>query len=450
MSVVEQSVVSPSSSVAAAAAATTVTTPVSIMETRPASPLRIEVVERNEDMKRCILHISGLPTTTMNAIRREILSSVPSIGMLAEPPEKSTIQIQTNTGRLNNQFLGLRLSLVPVHLPAPAPGQPTSGVERYEVRLDVTADEPGIRNVTTDDLEIFDKESGKPLPPDLVRRIFPRDPNPLCNEPILLVPLRGPNGERPGEAVKLRAGFIVGSGGVHSCFSPVCNATYKMKIDESLAERALGSAIDERKIRGTPREAGFRESFRLTEAQRFVERDPDGTPTMFQFILESVTSRDPVNIFFEGAIMLAKRYNDIRTDVANLVRNKKTLLEKGTASGVRTELVMDGDEYLFRFRNEDHTLGTTLQDQLIRDIQDKDPERMTQWFVGYRIPHPLTPEMVMRIHRPELTLDEVLDGFVIPALETLEESALRVAEVIRPEITEHPLQYLVSGGEERE
>lgn len=437
-----------------AAATTTTPTPnvpttIASGELRPeptAMPLRIEVVERNEAMRRCILHITGLPTTSVNAIRREILSSVPSVGLLAEPPEKSTIHIQSNTGRLNNQFLGLRLSLVPVHLPPPAPGHPNTGVERYEVRLDVTADEPGVRNVTTDDLEIVDKETGKPLSPDLVRRIFPRDPNPACNEPILLVPLRGPNGERPGEAVKLRAGLVVGSGSVHACFSPVCNATYKMKIDETLAERALESAIDERKIRGTPREAGFRESFRLTEAQRFVERTPDGTPTMFQFIIESVTSRDPVNIFFEGAIMLAKRYNDIRTDMANLVRNKKMLLEKGTASGVRTELVMDGDEYLFCFRNEDHTLGTTLQDQLIRDIQDKDPERVADWFVGYRIPHPLTPEMVLRVHRSDLTLDEVLEGFVIPALETLEESALKVADTIRPEVTEHPLQSLVSGG----
>ena len=411
-------------------------------------PFGIKLHKREEIPNRCVFHIKGLHTSLVNGIRRELMASVHSVAMVAEPVENSTIHIHSNTSRLNNQFLALRLSLIPVNLPPPHEGHVEYGTNvfnRYEIRIDVTATEPGIRNVTTDDIEIYDKDTGSFLKRDIVKRIFPRDPNPACNQPIQIVPLRGPNGDRPGEEVKVRASLALNVGSVHNCFSPVCCATYQFKIDEAVANEALEKAIDEKGVRGTEREEGFRQAFMMTDAQRYIEKDDNGDPVGYQFVIESITDRDPVELFHDACMALYKRFVNVRKEINMLYKQQTQVESKGSASANRVDIVMDGDEYLFSFKNENHTLGTILQDQLLRDAFVKDNERIRDWFVGYRIPHPLTPEMVMKVHRKHLSFNELFEGYMIPALETLEETVVRVASSVRKDIVSHPLQSFVDG-----
>lgn len=405
------------------------------------SPNIRSIVRDEQDEQIAILDITGIPTTLANGIRREILSSVRTVAMVTEPPEMASIRIQENTSRLNNQFLSLRISLIPVHIlpPTAGHGAESSFTERYEVRLDAEATaETGDIEVTSTDLRLFDKKTGTFLPPDVNRKVFPYDPIPI-------VPLRAPRGSTQGEVLRVIAGLVVGKGSDHACFSPTCGTRYEMVLDDDAIAAALEQAVDENEVRGTPREDGFRAAFQRTTALRYVKRDANGDPVGVRFHVESVGQMDPVYIFREGVIALATRARAAMAEVSTLYSNRG-LLEGDTKTirSIRLELVIGNDEandeYLIRFRDEDHTLGALLQDIVLRKAKADDPDNYSKWFVGYRIPHPLTPVMVMRFHREGLTIQDLVEGYLIPSLKTMEDVCTAVARQVSrlTEIPPHP------------
>lgn len=406
---------------------------------------RIEDITRDEeDESRVTIGITGIPTTVANGIRREMLSNVRTVAMVAEPPEKATIRITDNTSRLNNQFLALRISLLPVHIPPPDPAQGTNALitERYEVRLDVTANDGDV-DVTTNDLRMFDKKTATFLSPDMTKRVFPYAPIPI-------VPLRGPRGETPGETLRFTAGLSVGSGKDHACFSPTCCATYTMALDNDAVKRVTDEAVATEGIAGTDRETGFRQAFQNTTGLRYIQRDENNDPVAFQFAVETTGQLDPVHIFREGAIVLAQRLRSIRVEMATLYSQRGYLTgETKTIRSPRLELIVEGtepnDEFLIRFQDEDHTLGSLLQDMVLRSAKQNDTKNYEKWFVGYRIPHPLTPVMVMRFHREALTLEELFEGHLLPTLETAEEILKDISRQVGNvgEIPPHPASNLL-------
>jgi len=403
------------------------------------------MVERFPDDDTSVsIGMTGISTSVANGIRREILSNVNTVAMVAEPPEKATIRIAENTSRLNNQFLALRISLLPVHIPPPTPSQGTHAIitDRYEVRLDVTATDGDIE-VTTRDLRIFDKKTASFVSPEMSRVVFPY-------RPIPIVPLRGPRGETSGETLRFVAGLAVGSGKDHACFSPACCATYSMSLDKDAVRDAENAAVAEEGIAGTDREEGFRKAFQSTVALRHVKRNPNGDPEAFRFVIETTGQLDSVAIFREGAISLAKRVRAIRTEMSTLYSQKGLLTEETkTIRSPRLELIVEGnapnDEFLIRFQDEDHTLGNLLQDMILRSAKENDTDNYENWFVGYRIPHPLTPVMVMRFHRKDITLEELFEGHILPTLETTEQALKEIAKQVSDaaRIPPHPSAYLL-------
>jgi DNA-directed RNA polymerase subunit L len=391
-----------------------------------------------KDVDPVFLQIEGAPTTLVNGIRREIISSVPTVAMVSEPQDKSTIEIQENTSRLNNQFLSLRMSLIPVHIPVPSVetyGHSKIVTDRYQIHLDIEAKKEDIE-VTTEHLKVFDKKIGTYISESDTKLVFPY-------EPIPIIPLKGPRGDTPGEKIKIIAGLAVGSGRDHACFSPTCCTTYQMSLDKDAINRALEKEVRDKGVKGTDRESGFRAAFEKTQALRYVDRDDNGDPKSFLFKIESIGQLNPVFIFQSGVKLLGQRMRDIKVELSTLYSSRHE--ETKTFKSPRVTLIADNDEYLMTFKNEDHTLGIILQDMLLRIAKDKDPENYDKWFVGYRIPHPLTPEMVMRFHRKDLKMESLFEEYLIPCLEeimiickTIVENVSRIYKIPR-----HPATKLL-------
>jgi DNA-directed RNA polymerase subunit L len=380
------------------------------------------VVLRSIDGSKAVIDISAYPTPIVNAIRRSILNYVRAIAMVAEPANASSIRIMKNTSRLNNQFLSLRISLIPVCIPPPEYGGEIGVLDRYEIRISKQATEPGITNLTTNDIRVYDTKEKGFLPGSIVRQMFPNDivdyPG-ITNtsNPFLIVPLRGPRGEKEGESVDIVAKLIVGVGGTHACFVPVCNSTYEiLPIDAS----APGSALDS---------AGKRDK------------------SLFRFVVESVTTRNPEVIFLEGVDEMIRRLVNTRTNIGSAVSSK--------GKGPNCEIHIDNGDVILRFMNEDHTLGVVLQDYLLQKIKREDPDAIDQWFVGYRMPHPLTPEMIVRLRVPEklmnddpiITITTLMNEWVLPSLIDAENHLKEIGSSIASEISEarktHPLAMLL-------
>lgn len=372
--------------------------------------------------------IIGYPTAIVNSIRRSLLGYVRSVSMVAEPSESSSIRIIENTSRLNNQFLALRLSLIPVCIPPVPHGGEMKTLERYEIRIEKEATEPGIYNVTTDDIKVYDTKEKGYLPSSYVKQLFPREnvydiksgespPTGMthASNPFLLVPLRGPRGEKEGEKINLVATLRTDIGSKHACFSPVCCATYEiLPVDPEDPGRTLDIA---------------------------GKRDK----SKYRFMVETVTTRTPESLFVDGIDEVVRKIRDVRTQILTASKSK--------GKGPHCEIHQDGQEFRFRFLNEDHTTGLLFQEYLIRQVQQKSPELLSEWFVGYKIPHPLMPEMIVRVRVPETVVTEsaildLVNNWIDPAFkeasEHLKEIEKSVKETIPPESLVHPLSKLHS------
>lgn len=76
------------------------------------------------------MHVKNMAPVYLNAVRRAAFERVPTVSFDTHDKDRSTVRFVKNTTRFNNQVLGLRLSLVPVCVPA------TFDIERYEFHLD--------------------------------------------------------------------------------------------------------------------------------------------------------------------------------------------------------------------------------------------------------------------------------------------------------------------------
>ena len=60
--------------------------------------------------------IDGLNVSFINAIRRTILSDIPTLVFNCFPHDQNDAAIHINTTRLNNEVLKQRLSCIPIHI----------------------------------------------------------------------------------------------------------------------------------------------------------------------------------------------------------------------------------------------------------------------------------------------------------------------------------------------
>ena len=60
--------------------------------------------------------LSGVNVSLANAIRRTILSDIPTLVFRTTPYEENKAIIIVNTSRLNNEIIKQRLSCIPIHI----------------------------------------------------------------------------------------------------------------------------------------------------------------------------------------------------------------------------------------------------------------------------------------------------------------------------------------------
>jgi DNA-directed RNA polymerase subunit L len=131
------------------------------------------------------------------------------------------------------------------------------------------------------------------------------------------------------------------------------------------------------------RKGELEREFATMEVQRCYKIDERGEPYSFDFIVESVGVLEPTYIVARALDVLQKKllkYASI--DSGDLPEGLKT---------VPADARMKGFDFIFQ--NEDHTLGNLLQTWMEQNLVDSG--EIT--FVGYKVPHPLRDEMVVRV-----------------------------------------------------
>jgi DNA-directed RNA polymerase subunit L len=290
----------------------------------------------------------------MNAIRRICIADI-NINCV----DINSITVFTNTSCLNESMLNKRLELSPIYK--------KSIYDNLKVSLNITNNDHNIKSVYLTDFVVLNKHSNKEeqyQPDDIF--VYPR---------ILFAKVQY------GETIHMEGEFTSNnSNDDNSAFCPVCPISFHFKQDETEVANKLKEIKDEFK----------QNDFKLRDADRLYKKNSKNEPTICVYTLESCGNMSSHQIFSEGLDVM-------RNKLQTFITNVKT---SDTGSSIEIKKAdYNVESFDYRIRDEDTTLGNILQDYLF--------EHSNVNFVGYDIPHPLDPLLIIRIG---LNKDNTIDG----------------------------------------
>ena len=334
--------------------------------------------------------LTNINTTIANTLRRAILTLTPSVGFRTEPYEKSDVLITTNTTSLVNEMLAHRIGMIPIKAD-PATFKP----ELYEFTLDMRNDSKEILDVRAGNIQVFMKNPENPL--DAPTKLNSADyfpPDPVTGDTILitrLLPQWNPTAAKHQLSFKARASISTGTENIR--WSPVCQASYEYTQDKDPEHinavfngwLATIKKITDPSTLAEEKKAELMREFMTMEIQRCYMKNERGEPYDFTFHVESIgvlRIKDIVQMAIVKSIDLLNKYTEVDTILPETVR-----IQEGDSRFSTVEVW---------FTNEGHTLGNLLETYIVENHIDGAMEPKST-YAGYKVPHPLRPEMFIRI-----------------------------------------------------
>lgn len=349
-----------------------------------------------------------------NTLRRLILTGVETVAFRSDmnmQGKTTDVSILKNSTPMTNEMLADRIGLLPITVKNPLEWDP----KKYIFKLSVTNESADPRDVVAADIQVLevDADGNETAVPNT--SFFP--PDPVSHETALIAILKG---KRPGQApesIELTAVATVGTGREHARFNPVSQCSYRYTLDTD--ERRLGELFEAwlvkaKKIadpKGLDEEQkkAFQAEYNTMEIDRCYLTDKNGEPVSFDFTVESIGTLDPRTIVkraLDSAVTICMQY-------VNIEKQSLPADLRITPAANRLE------GFDFTFQKQDHTLGNLLQSYI--DLFLMDGEKVT--YVGYKVPHPLRDEMVLRLG--------IAGGQEADARRVLAEAARGCAELFR-------------------
>jgi len=333
------------------------------------NPVLEKAIERGDIYEFTLKNIN---VSLANAIRRTILSDIPTICFYTETHEKNQCNIEINTTRLHNEILKHRLSCIPVHEKDAA-----LLVGKYVLELDQKNDTDNLIIVTTEHFRIKNKENGNYLTKDETRRIFP--PNSMTQQYIDFVRLRPKISDTiPGEQIKLVAEFSVHTAKENSTYNVVSKCCYANTRDPVKSAEIWTGHENKLLSEDTPKsDIEFqKKNFELLDAQRYFVDDS------FDFVVQSVGVYDNKEIVKMACKILYDKLAQLIADV-----------DADAVPIHRSETTMENC-YDIVLQNEDYTIGKVLEYILYEKYYVQE-SKLT--FCGFKKFHPHNNESIIRV-----------------------------------------------------
>jgi len=183
--------------------------------------------------------IEGLNVSFVNALRRTILSDVPTLVFNCFPHDKNDANFHINTSRLNNEILKQRLSCIPIHI-----SDTSLPYKELVVEINMKNESENTIDVTTEHFRIKNTTTGKYLQDAAVRKIFP--PCPITGDFILFASLRPQVSTiAPGEEISISAKMSLHTAGEDGTFNVASTCAYKFTPDKIKQDDAWQSKMAE-------------------------------------------------------------------------------------------------------------------------------------------------------------------------------------------------------------
>jgi ribosomal protein L7/L12 len=250
--------------------------------------------------------VKGVNVSLANAVRRTILSDIPTYCFRTLPHAENRVHITTNTTRLNNEIIKQRMGCIPIHIKANDPDFEHFNVEDYRVVLDVQNTGTASEYVRTNDFRMVNAKTGKELSESVVRRIFP--PDAITGGYILITRLMPRLTQFvEGERIALTAEIGVGTARMDGMYNVVSTCAYcatpnAEEADKVWAERAK---MLERDGNDAATIAFEKKNWYAMEAQRHVK------PDSFDFAVQTIGIYENVELLQKACEILIDKMNKI-------------------------------------------------------------------------------------------------------------------------------------------
>ena len=322
--------------------------------------------------------LSGVNVSLANAIRRIIISEIPTVVFRTTPYEKNRVKIEINTTRMNNEIIKQRISCIPIFITEDDMDIP---IEDYIVEVDKKNDTDSIQYVTTEDFQIKKKNvNGKYVDVSEAERnrVFP--PDPLTGDYIELARLRPKVSENGVEQLKFTATFDYGMAKEDGAFNVTSTCSYSAAQDS--AEKVLSKwnekAAAMEKEGSTKDEINMaKKDWYLLDAKRIIKDDE------FNFIVESVGPFNHMDIVYKSTRIMIKKLEKLKTDL----EEKSSAMVKPSSSTIPNcyDIILTG---------EDYTLGKVIEYIIYNKHYTGDKSVL---YCGFIKPHPHIDISIIRI-----------------------------------------------------
>jgi DNA-directed RNA polymerase subunit L len=318
--------------------------------------------------------INGINVSLLNAIRRTILSDIPTVVFKTSPHEENRAKITVNTTRLNNEILKQRLSCIPIHIT-----DLDMPLEDYLLEINEENRTDTIRYITTKDFKIKNIKTDAYLNEDALRTIFP--PSTVTdNEYFIDFARLRPNISEslPGEKLQMTCEFSLGTVKEDSSFNVVSICAYGNTVNEPLADQELAKKISQWKEEDTSEE-NIRmkvKDWKLLEGHRIF------IPDSFDFTIQSVGVFSNKYIIKKACDILIKKLNELTT-----------VIETGLCEIIPSENTMQNCFDII-LKNEDYTIGKVIEYIIYAKHYQGD---QTVTFCGFNKMHPHDTDSIVRV-----------------------------------------------------
>ena len=356
--------------------------------------------------------LSGVPVSVANAIRRTIISEIPTVVFRTTPHDRDRSDIKINTTRMNNELIKQRLSCIPIHI-----DDPEFPLDDYIVEISRQNKSDTIEFITTEDFRVKNVNTGKYLDKVDQDKIFPPDKLSNSQSYIDFVRLRPQiSNDIPGEELTMTCKFDIGIAKEDGTFNVASTCAYAATPDPVAGRKALDNKLKEMKASDTSKDdmETYVNNWPTLNAKRYV------VPNSFDFKIETVGVFSNETLIAKSCIEVIKKVEKFKeatqvdTDVVTLSDDEQTIPNCFTIA----------------LKNEDYTLGNLLQYVLYNryyDTGNKKNKNAELTYCGFQKPHPHVTTSYIRLGFKE----KVENAHVIEMLVTTCSFITKVFEDIR-------------------
>jgi DNA-directed RNA polymerase subunit L len=364
----------------------------------------VSQITETRDGSNLRFRMEGTNVSIVNALRRIILSEIPTVVIRSTPYDKNRVNIEVNTTRMNNEIIKQRLSCIPVHINE----SDFSSINDLVIELSVKNDSTILAYATSGDFKIKNEKTNTYISEEDAKQIFPTDP--ITGDYIDIVRLR-PKTSNNGEELKLTCSLDIGTSKEDSSFAVASTCSYSCVVDEQKVEEAWSLKKRELETNGnTAEELVLAEkNWRLLDSKRIT------IPDAFDFMLETVGVFTNKSIVGKACKIMIGKLSNIKEKIA-----MRDVINKSISTIENC--------YDITLQGEDYTLGKVLEYMLYSKHYDRFSKvsDKTLHYCGFSKPHPHINSSIIRIGFIEKVDIDTIVSYVNGAAS----DAIRIFEMI--------------------